>query len=99
MDLIPINPSDETDIRHKLFVHRVGYRRIIIVEFKGSYGFGSGGNDDAPHMEAAVRAAHAYHPAAIVLDMRKLSYEWGDMMGSPIGAAYVNRVPPDNRGR
>ncbi|TYA14465.1 hypothetical protein FRY98_01905 [Paenibacillus faecis] len=59
----------------------VEYRRVMILKFIGSYGFGSGGNSDATYMRAMGEAAlEAWDPDALILDLSDLDYEWGDMM-------------------
>src|SRR5258708_1355025 len=51
----------------------------LIVAFEGEYGNGSRGNNDATFMEALSRAAlAAWSPTALILDLRQLTYQWGD---------------------
>ena len=51
----------------------------VILEFSGVYGWGSKGNRDADFI-AAIKAAalEVLHPQAVVFDLRKMRYEWGN---------------------
>lgn len=56
-------------------------RKILVIQFAGTYRVGSSGNPDASFMFAMGNAAvEAFGPAAVILDMSQLSYEWGDML-------------------
>jgi hypothetical protein len=55
--------------------------QILVVSFTGTCGIGSAGNDDATFMRAIIVAAlDAWSPSGLVLDLRHLAYEWGDLM-------------------
>lgn len=63
------------------------YGEILVVRFEGTCGYGSGSNGDCVYMAAMTQAGlTAFEPLALVLDMRGLSYEWGDMMGHVLAA-------------
>lgn len=69
------------------------YCTLLIAAFDGEYRHGSEGNDDADYMSAMLNAAFAvWQPLALVLDLRKLSYEWGDMMDAPLTAGQSYRA-------
>ena len=53
----------------------------MIIEFSGECGYGSSSNDDASFMEGMMAAGfRAWDPSCCILDLRKLKYEWVDMM-------------------
>ena len=83
MELKPISFRDLSDIEFALAMG-VGPTTgcgILVVSFTGICGIGSDGNDDAEFMRAIVVAAlDAWTPSGLVLDLRQLSYEWGDLM-------------------
>ncbi len=54
---------------------------ILIARYAGTYRFASAGNRDARFMYANGEAAiAAWSPSAVVIDLRKLHYTWGDML-------------------
>jgi len=54
---------------------------IIHLAFAGDYRSGSGGAPDAHFIEGMVRTVDAiWGPSALVLDLRNVSYDWGDEM-------------------
>jgi hypothetical protein len=68
---------------------------VLIVRFAGEYGVGSAGNGDAAFMSAMVAAGlDAWPPAGVVLDLRELSYEWGDMMSQVLGRTLFEKAAP-----
>lgn len=61
------------------------YCPVLIAAFDGEYRHGARGNDDAVYLTAMLSAAvSAWHPLALVLDFKDLTYTWGDMMDSPL---------------
>ena len=57
------------------------YGTVLVVRFSGECGHGSRSNSDCAFMEAMVKAGlAAFRSLALVLDMRGLKYEWGDLM-------------------
>jgi hypothetical protein len=53
----------------------------IHLAFAGEYRSGSSGAPDAHYIEGMARTVHEiWRPSAIILDLRKLSYKWGDEM-------------------
>ena len=60
---------------------------VIVLAFTGTYGYGSRGNGDGRFMSAMVHAAiEAWSPNGIILDLRELSYEFGNTMLSAVNA-------------
>ena len=60
-------------------VSEPGEPPIIRISFRGSYPAGSEGNATADAMAAFVREVVAEaQPAAVVFDLRALTYTWGD---------------------
>ena len=70
----------------------------IVVAFYGKYGFGSAGNGDATFMTAIIMAALAgWEPSGLVIDLRQMKYEWGDLIVKAIDAGanrYINAPFP-----
>ena len=76
--------GDLSDIHCRFFTAEIPdlqYLSTLIIEFTGECGFGSSSNDDARFMEGMIAAGFkAWNPSCCILDLRKLKYEWGDMM-------------------
>jgi hypothetical protein len=54
---------------------------VLVVVFEGTYRRGSLGNLDAGYACGQILAGiYTWNPKALVLDLRGLSYEWGDQM-------------------
>jgi hypothetical protein len=54
---------------------------VLCVSFEGECGIGSRSNGDVAFMSAQIAAVRkAWDPWALILDLRELTYEWGDMM-------------------
>src|SRR5262245_36579816 len=54
---------------------------VIHLAFAGEYRSGHAGAPDAHYIEGIVRTVHEiWRPSALILDLRELSYEWGDEM-------------------
>ncbi len=67
----------------------------LIVEFRGECGYGCRSNGDATFMTALIKAGlEAWHPFALILDLRKMKYEWGDQMSCPLCAGDAYRPDP-----
>jgi len=66
----------------------------VILEFSGVYGWGSDGNRDADFI-AAIKAAalEILCVEAVVFDLRKMRYEWGNRIWNVLG-----RRQPDGSG-
>ena len=61
-------------------------RAILVIACHGTYGIGSGGNSDATYLMAMGKAGlEAFEPDGVILDLRELSYEWGDMLEAFFG--------------
>jgi hypothetical protein len=83
LDLRPVAFSDLSSIQYAfhLGTGTVTHDIILVVSFAGACGIGTGCDDDAHLMEAIGQAAVlAWRPFGLILDLRELTYEWGDMM-------------------
>ncbi|MEP7284786.1 MAG: hypothetical protein ABI947_03330 [Chloroflexota bacterium] len=91
MKLHPLRLEDLSNLKYEFFscsFLTVPQRTVLIVAFEGEYGYGSKGNGDASFMEAIIRAAlAAWGPWALILDLRKMTYEWGDEILKAISAS------------
>lgn len=68
----------------------------LVLEFSGEYGYGCKGNDDGGFMEAVSTLARGLWPARNrVVDLRRLSYQWGDWISSALGGDRVAIVVSD----
>ncbi len=68
-------PSDEDPPRF------TRYDAILIMRFEGECGHGSGSASDCQFMRALTRAAVLLHrPKALVLDLSRLTFVWGELM-------------------
>lgn len=85
-DLVPRRLGDLSKLNYSFT--STSDNRVLIIGFMGKFGRGSQGNDDARSMNAVVHAGiAAFDPEAIVLDLREMAYQWGDMITLPIGVA------------
>jgi hypothetical protein len=96
-DLTPVDPAEGTTVRYRFalapFAGRHGNERLLVVTFEGDFGKGSLGNRNGRFMGAIVRyATAAFDPAAVVLDLRGLSYDGHDSMIDPIDHSNVDQV-------
>ena len=96
-DLTPVDPAEGTTVRDRFalapFAGRHGNERLLVVTFEGDFGKGALGNRNGRFMGAIVRyATAAFDPAAVVLDLRGLSYDGHDSMIDPIDHSNVDQV-------
>ncbi len=95
-ELTPRRFEDLSSIEYSLYTCPLitwPYMNALVAEFRGECGEGSGSNADAAFMAAIVKAAQEAWPAvALILDWRKLKYEWGDEIVKPIDAFGTCRV-------
>jgi hypothetical protein len=95
VELTEVKFSDLSDISHRIFLHKyprtgeAGFSdEILVIEFTGKHGIGSEGNGDSLFMATIVKAAmNVWYVNGIVLDLRALSYEWGNSVGDVLLAA------------
>jgi hypothetical protein len=72
-----VSLRDLSALEHSLDLHD----RILIVSFRGEYRWGSQGNPDAQYMRAVIAGALvAWHCNGVVLDLRELTYQWGNSL-------------------
>jgi hypothetical protein len=90
--------EDETDIRYEFQLETSAgqdrIRRVLVAKFAGHYRPGHRGAPDAGFIQGMTQAGLiVWQPAALVLDLRELSYTWGDDMEEVLGARGEIRVP------
>ena len=82
MDIRDFDLNSLSNLEYRIKICRFGgerYTSALILEFSGTYRWGSQGNTDADFIEAIKAAALAVnHVDAIVYDFRNMSYEWGN---------------------
>jgi len=82
--------NELSNLQYKIFTCPFEKRlqqEALIVAFEGEYGNGSKGNGDALFMTAIIKAAlAAWDSVALILDLRAMMYEWGDLIGSAVFA-------------
>lgn len=62
------------------------YHAILIVQFCGDHGYGSGGNRNSDFMRTIVAASIGlYLCNGLILDLREITYEFGDSLLSVLG--------------
>lgn len=97
MQIQPISFEKETDIVYEFQLETTGKNRFfytLIAKFKGTYRPGSAGAPDAAFICGIARTAvMMWHPAALILDLRDLSYTWGDEMDWVLDAGADSGVP------
>ena len=97
MELKPISFDTETNIIFKLELETTGKNRFwytLIAKFSGTYRSGSAGAPDAHFIVGiAQTAVSMWHPGALVLDLRKLCYVWGDEMDGVLSSHSYYGIP------
>src|SRR4051794_17767586 len=87
MDLAERQLSGFSSLRYAFLTGSMPSRahmNFLVVRFEGESGVGCKNNGDASFMAAIVAAGlQAWKPSGLVLDLRGLSYSWGDMMTVP----------------
>lgn len=86
MNLRLVRLDDATAVRCEFQLETTGKNRFcytLIARFVGEYRSGCAGRPDAAFIVGmATTAVELWHPAALVLDLSQLRYEWGDEMAS-----------------
>ena len=84
MKLVRVSFEDENRIDCEFFLETTGKNRYwytLIAKFRGRYRDGSAGAPDAALIRGLTHTAiEVWRPAAVVLDLSELHYEWGDEM-------------------
>lgn len=95
MKLQPVRIDEATKLRCEFQLETMGrnsFLYTLIAKFIGEYRDGSGGKPDARFIAGMTEMAVAiWRPAAVVLDLSELRYDWGDDM--------VNLLPPSVGGK
>jgi hypothetical protein len=99
MEFEAVTLSDNSSLRYSLSFHHPKkgefYSRFLAVHVEGEYRIGSGGAPDAYFICGIVQAAvEIWHPDALILDFRKLRYQWDDEMDLLLGAPEVDGILP-----
>jgi hypothetical protein len=80
----PTSFDQVTSIQYQFFLEprKPGqYYRILIAKFSGEYKLGSRGAADARFICGITKTAfNIWYPDGLILDLRELSYGWGDDM-------------------
>ena len=97
MQLQTVSFNKETDIRYEFQLETTCKNRFwytLIAKFSGTYRPGSTGAPDAYFICGIAQTALAmWHPAALILDLRELSYTWGNDMDLVLDAGSGPNVP------
>jgi hypothetical protein len=79
-----------SNLRYRIYTYPLeeeSYPEAVMVAFEGEYGIGSKGNGDAVFMRAVIMMAlEAWQPQALVIDLREMTYVWGDYIVTAIAA-------------
>lgn len=96
---VPLRWEELSALQHQVFDYRPeGGPSVLVIEYSGEYGHGSGGRGSATYIVATATAAwQAWHRTGLILDFTNLAYAWGDEMewvlclGSEGGAGGCSR--------
>lgn len=93
-----MNFENETDIRYEFqletSVEKPRFWCILVAKFAGHYRPGHLGAPDAFFIQGITQTAlGVWRPAALILDLRELSYTWGDNMEEVLGSRGEINVP------
>ena len=96
MTLQQVRIEDETRLGHEFRLETSGRNSFcytLIAKFMGEYRDGSAGKPDLLFMVGMTRMAVAiWHPAALVLDLSELRYDWGDDLSELISPAFAGKA-------
>jgi len=99
MELKPLDIRDDVSVTHAYFQTSLPsppHLDVLVVRFSGESGFGCANYSDGIYMEAMTRAGiTAFDSVGVILDLRELAYEWGDMMANLFGAGHKHYVDAD----
>ena len=99
MNLKPLDIRRDVSIDHAYFETSLPsppHLDVLVVRFSGTSGFGCANNSDAIYMDAMIRAGiAAFDSVGVILDLREMAYEWGDMMLCPFAAGSSYYVDSD----
>ena len=101
MELTEHRFADLSEIQYRIFTCDISDAKpatAIILEFSGEYGVGSLGNGDGQYMRTVTLCALSlWMVDAVVFDLRKLRYEWGNtiwgMYGKSIDPSGIDDIP------
>ncbi len=89
MKISEVRFNELSSIEYRMFLYDPSETRsllnepqILVMEFKGRYKIGAEGREDSLFMNAMICAAlRVWYVKGLILDLRQLSYEWGDNIG------------------
>jgi hypothetical protein len=94
--LTPRKFKDVSSIEYSLFTCPLitwPDKNVLVAEFRGE----CRDNGDADFMTGIIKAANeVWFVSALILDWRKLKYEWGNEIAQPMGALGIHRVNNKN---
>jgi hypothetical protein len=98
MPLQEVKFENETNIRYEFLLEtsdaKPRFWCVLVAKFAGNYRPGHRGAPDARFIQGITQTALAvWRPAAMILDLRKLSYTWGDNMEEVLGCRGEIGVP------
>jgi len=97
MKLKRITFEEETRLRYEFHIEMTGRNRFLytlIAKFIGEYRPGSQGAPDAHFIRGITQTAlEIWNPGALILDLRELSYVWGDEMDLVLDTGTNQGVP------
>jgi hypothetical protein len=98
MQLQPVTFESETDIRYEFKLEtsdeKPRFWCILVAKFAGHYRPGHRGAPDAYFIQGITRTAlGVWSPAALILDLRELSYTWGDEMDYVLSVGAEGDLP------
>ncbi len=95
MKLQPVRLEDETKLRCEFQLETTGRNPFcftLIVKFTGDYRDGSAGKPDLRFMVGMTKTAVAiWQPAALVVDLSELRYEWGDDLADLVSPSVAGK--------
>lgn len=92
MNFHPVDIMQLSDLSFEPFVSSYNpddEEKILLIKYKGSYGYGSGGSKDVEYILAtAALCQTAWHCKWLVLDFSHLNYQSGDGMDNIFSLTY-----------
>jgi len=82
-----------SDLTYSMWTIPVPPHRVLMIEFAGVVANNKPTNDEA-FMQATIAGAfHCWPSQALILDLRRLSYSWGDRMQSVLLVGHNSQLP------
>ena len=94
MELKQLDIRNDVSITHAYFETKLPsppHHDVLVVQFTGQSGFGCANNSNARYMAAMIHAGlTSFSPIGVLLDLREMAYEWGDMMAQPLCGGHAH---------